>query len=202
MAALEKPTIDERTMTEETLRQLDQIIDALHLEKATGLTRTELYEHIDVAATMMDLTTCLADVIDSMLLDIDDILAKVKTPLDDRDRSYFKEMRKLVRASRKWAQRATRETRHSERDDDLAKESDWWKNLILMVEDRTGTDELKTEIQNYVKSRTAPYKYPRIVEFRESLPKTTSGKIMRTAIRKADEAKYRAEQEAAAKAQL
>lgn len=131
-------------MTEETMRQLDKLIDALHLEQATGLTRIELYEHIDVAATMMDLTTCLADVIDSMLLDIDDILAKVKTPLDDRDRSYFKEMRKLVKAARKWAQRVTRDTRHSERDDDLAKESDWWKNLILMVEDRTGTDELKT----------------------------------------------------------
>lgn len=131
-------------MTDETLRQLDQIIDALHLEHATGLTRIELYEHIDVAATMMDLTTCLADVIDSMLLDIDDILAKVKTPLDGRDRSYFREMRKLVREARKWAQRATRDARHSECDDDLAKESDWWKNLILMVEDRTGTDELKT----------------------------------------------------------
>ena len=40
-------------------------------------------------------------------------------------------------------------------------------------------EELKKEIQSYVKQRTAPYKYPRIVEFRESLPKTTSGKIIR-----------------------
>ena len=39
--------------------------------------------------------------------------------------------------------------------------------------------ELKKEIQTYVKERTAPYKYPRIVEFRDSLPKTTSGKIQR-----------------------
>ena len=41
------------------------------------------------------------------------------------------------------------------------------------------SDELKKEIQTYVKERTAPYKYPRIVEFRDSLPKTTSGKIQR-----------------------
>jgi acetyl-CoA synthetase len=47
------------------------------------------------------------------------------------------------------------------------------------VKDFQGTDELKKEIQNYVKSRTAPYKYPRIVEFRSELPKTTSGKIIR-----------------------
>ncbi len=53
------------------------------------------------------------------------------------------------------------------------------KASIVLVGDIKGTEELKKEIQNYVKSRTAPYKYPRIVEFRESLPKTTSGKIIR-----------------------
>ena len=53
------------------------------------------------------------------------------------------------------------------------------KASIVLVKDFKGTDELKKEIQNYVKRRTAPYKYPRIVEFRESLPKTTSGKIIR-----------------------
>ena len=42
-----------------------------------------------------------------------------------------------------------------------------------------GTEELKKEIQNYVKKRTAPYKYPRIVEFKDELPKTVSGKIIR-----------------------
>ena len=131
-------------MTDETRKQLDTIIDALHLIQATGMTREELHKNIETVAVMMDLTTVLADVIDSMLLDIDDLLAKVKTPLDDRDRSYFKELRKLIKAARKWAQRATRETRHSERDGDLATESDWWYNLILLVEDRTGTDEMKT----------------------------------------------------------
>jgi len=53
------------------------------------------------------------------------------------------------------------------------------KASIVLVKGHTGSEELKKEIQNYVKSRTAPYKYPRIVEFRESLPKTTSGKIIR-----------------------
>ena len=53
------------------------------------------------------------------------------------------------------------------------------KASIVLVKGTEGTDELKKEIQNYVKSKTAPYKYPRIVEFRESLPKTTSGKVIR-----------------------
>ncbi|MBQ3872067.1 MAG: AMP-binding protein, partial [Clostridia bacterium] len=53
------------------------------------------------------------------------------------------------------------------------------KASIVLVKGTEGTDELKKEIQDYVKKNTAPYKYPRIIEFRESLPKTTSGKIMR-----------------------
>ena len=53
------------------------------------------------------------------------------------------------------------------------------KASIVLVAGTEGTDELKKEIQNYVKRRTAPYKYPRIVEFRKELPKTVSGKIIR-----------------------
>ena len=51
------------------------------------------------------------------------------------------------------------------------------------------SDELTKELQDYVKKLTAPYKYPRIIDYVESLPKTTSGKIIRKAIRKTDEMK-------------
>ena len=53
------------------------------------------------------------------------------------------------------------------------------KASIVLVPGVEGTEELKKEIQAYVKSHTAPYKYPRIIVFRDSLPKTISGKIMR-----------------------
>ncbi len=53
------------------------------------------------------------------------------------------------------------------------------KASIVLVKGTQPSDLLKKEIQNYVKSRTAPYKYPRIVEFCEELPKTISGKIIR-----------------------
>ena len=53
------------------------------------------------------------------------------------------------------------------------------KASIVLVPGVEGTEELKKEIQNYVKLHTAPYKYPRIVVFREELPKTISGKIIR-----------------------
>ncbi len=53
------------------------------------------------------------------------------------------------------------------------------KASIVLVKGTEGTDALKKEIQDYVKKHTAPYKYPRIVVFRDSLPKTISGKIQR-----------------------
>ena len=53
------------------------------------------------------------------------------------------------------------------------------KASIVLVKGTKGSEELKKEIQDYVKTHTAPYKYPRIVVFRDSLPKTTSGKIQR-----------------------
>ena len=53
------------------------------------------------------------------------------------------------------------------------------KAVIVLTKGTEPTEELKKEIQHYVKEHTAPYKYPRIVEFREKLPKTISGKIIR-----------------------
>ena len=53
------------------------------------------------------------------------------------------------------------------------------KASIVLVKGTEPTEELKKQIQAYVKEKTAPYKYPRIVVFRDELPKTVSGKIQR-----------------------
>lgn len=53
------------------------------------------------------------------------------------------------------------------------------KASIVLTKGTVATEELKNEIQQYVKEHTAPYKYPRIVVFRDELPKTSSGKIQR-----------------------
>ncbi|NMA67557.1 MAG: AMP-binding protein [Clostridiaceae bacterium] len=60
------------------------------------------------------------------------------------------------------------------------------KATIVLAKGYKPSEELKTEIQNYVKTHTAPYKYPRVIEFVEELPKTISGKIRRTEIRARD----------------
>ena len=60
------------------------------------------------------------------------------------------------------------------------------KATIVLTKDYKPSDELVKELQNYVKKSTAPYKYPRVVEFVDELPKTVSGKIKRSTIRKND----------------
>lgn len=60
------------------------------------------------------------------------------------------------------------------------------KATVVLARNYAPSDELKHEIQMYVKSVTAPYKYPRIIEFVDELPKTISGKIKRAHIRKTD----------------
>ncbi len=63
------------------------------------------------------------------------------------------------------------------------------KATIVLVKNRgyEASDALKKELQQHVKAVTAPYKYPRIVEFVDELPKTISGKIQRKLIRTQDE---------------
>lgn len=63
------------------------------------------------------------------------------------------------------------------------------KATIVLGRGYEPSDELVKEIQNHVKKTTAPYKYPRIIEFVKELPKTISGKIRRVEIRKNDEEK-------------
>lgn len=61
------------------------------------------------------------------------------------------------------------------------------KATVVLAEGYEGTPALTKELQNHVKHVTAPYKYPRVIEYVKELPKTLGGKIKRAQIRRADE---------------
>jgi acetyl-CoA synthetase len=63
------------------------------------------------------------------------------------------------------------------------------KATVVLAKGYTPSEALKKDIQEYVKNVTAPYKYPRIIEFVDELPKTISGKIKRAQIRREDHEK-------------
>jgi acyl-coenzyme A synthetase/AMP-(fatty) acid ligase len=55
--------------------------------------------------------------------------------------------------------------------------------VVVLRDGYTGNDQLVNELQEHVRAETAPYKYPRIVDFVDALPKTASGKIKRAELR-------------------
>jgi len=57
------------------------------------------------------------------------------------------------------------------------------KAFVVLAEGYQASEELTRERQDHVKNTTAPYKYPRIIEYVKELPKTISGKIMRREVR-------------------
>jgi acetyl-CoA synthetase len=60
------------------------------------------------------------------------------------------------------------------------------KATVVLAEGYVASDELTKELQAHVKGVTAPYKYPRVIEYAAELPKTISGKIKRAEIRARD----------------
>jgi len=64
------------------------------------------------------------------------------------------------------------------------------KAYVVLAEGYEGSDDLVAEIQEFTKAETAPYKYPRRIEFVEELPKTSSGKIRRVELREEERERY------------
>jgi len=64
------------------------------------------------------------------------------------------------------------------------------KAYVVLAEGYEGSDDLVAEIQEFTKAETAPYKYPRRIEFVEELPKTSSGKIRRVELREEERERH------------
>jgi acetyl-CoA synthetase len=56
--------------------------------------------------------------------------------------------------------------------------------VVVLRDGHAPSDALARELQEHVRAQTAPYKYPRVVEFASELPKTTSGKVRRALLRR------------------
>ncbi|HJK55352.1 MAG TPA: AMP-binding protein, partial [Methanocorpusculum sp.] len=66
------------------------------------------------------------------------------------------------------------------------------KAFVILKDGWKPSDDLVKELQNHVKKTTAPYKYPRAIEFVEDLPKTISGKVRRVELRDREMKRYQA----------
>jgi 2-aminobenzoate-CoA ligase len=63
------------------------------------------------------------------------------------------------------------------------------KAFVVLTEEQAASDQMRRELQDYVKSRIAPYKYPRAIEFVTELPRTSTGKLQRSRLREQERRK-------------
>lgn len=132
-------------LSERPRDQFDEVIDRLHLIEATGKERDELHHLVRKALVSLNLAYAMADVADYLLKDVESLLLSINVAYDDRDRSYFKEWKKLTGAARKWANKITHDLYKREDAEETADDFDWWFNMIRLIADRTGEDKLKTK---------------------------------------------------------
>ena len=128
-----------------TQEQCYEIIDHYHLDQVNGTPREEIAKQIEKALVSLNLSYVLADVVDWLMLDCESMLRELMVEYQDPAKNYFKEMKKLAGATRKWAQRGTHDINRDKEAEQYQGEVDWWYNMVRMLEDRTGEDELKTK---------------------------------------------------------
>ena len=128
-----------------TQEQCYEIIDHYHLDQVNGKPREEIAKQIEKALVSLNLSYVLADVVDWLMLDCESTLREMMVEYEDPAKNYFKEMKKLAGATRKWAQRGTHDINRDKEAEQYQGEVDWWYNMVRMLEDRTGEDELKTK---------------------------------------------------------
>lgn len=125
--------------------ELDDAIDRCRMEARTGLTHDALHRRIRKATLCLNIAYCLADVMESLVMDADSLLAVYGASLEREDKMNFKRLAKAMRDTRKCAQRCTEGLYRHQEADDFADDCDFWYNMVKLVSDRVGADRLKAK---------------------------------------------------------
>jgi hypothetical protein len=132
-------------MAEERERdELDDVIDRCKMIEKTGKTREELHKRVEKATLCLNMAHCLSDVIETLVMDAESILRPFGATFEREDKLRFKLLAKALDDAQKCARRTTLGLYKHEQADEFAEDCDWWYNMIRLLADRTGDDELKT----------------------------------------------------------
>ena len=125
--------------------ELDDVIDRCHMIERTGLTRDELHKRVEKATMCLNIAHCLADVIETLVMDAEGILRPFGATFEREDKLHFKQLSKVLQDTQKRAARCCLGLYKHEQADEFATDSDWWYNMVRLLADRVGDNELKTK---------------------------------------------------------
>ena len=123
---------------------LDDVIDRCNIMPHTTLSRDEVHKRLAKANTCLNLASCLADVIETLVMDSECILRQFGATFEREDKMNFKRLNKSLQEAQKCAKRCDIGLYKHEQADEFAADCDWWYNIIRLIADRTGDDKLKT----------------------------------------------------------
>lgn len=124
--------------------ELDDVIDRCDMMARTGLTRDELHKRVEKATLCLNMAHCLSDVIETLVMDAEGILRPFGATFEREDKLHFKQLTKSLQDAQKCSKRCCIGLYNHEQVNDFAEDCDWWYNIIRLIADRVGDDELKT----------------------------------------------------------
>ena len=125
--------------------ELDDVIDRCQMTERLGISRDELHKRVEKATLCLNIASCLADVVETLVMDSECLLRQLGATFEREDKMNFKRLNKSLQDAQKCAKRCCLGLYQHEQADDFANDCDWWYNIIRLIADRTGEDELKTK---------------------------------------------------------
>lgn len=124
--------------------ELDDVIDRFGMIDKTGKSREELHRMVQKATICLNMAYCLADVCETLVMDAECILRTFGATFEREDKMRFKQLTVALENVQKCTKRTTLPLYTHQDADDFAEDCDWWYNMVRLLADRTGDDELKT----------------------------------------------------------
>ena len=127
-------------------REIDTLIDRFDMENKCSLTRQEIHKIVRRGMILNNLAYILADVVNTLLMDMEDEIGKFGVALSRQDKHNFKQMMMYIRGAKEWSEKCALPIYEIKDADNACYDSDWWHNLILLIDSRTGDDARKSNL--------------------------------------------------------
>lgn len=126
--------------------EIDAMIDRFHMTEKCSLSREAIHKKVQRGMILNNIAFVLADAANSALMDMESELAPLGVGFNQQDKYNFKQMFSHAEAAKKWAEKCAIPIYEIADADDACADSDWWYNMILLIDDRLGDDNRKTNM--------------------------------------------------------
>lgn len=126
--------------------EIDAMIDRFHMTEKCSLSREAIHKKVQRGMILNNIAFVLADAANSALMDMESELAPLGVSFSQSDKYRFNMMLNHVKAAKKWAESSALPIYEIADADDACADSDWWYNMIKLIDDRLGDDNRKTNM--------------------------------------------------------